>query len=31
MNAEDFQVWLVAALVKSKAAIIDQDNLVNLD
>lgn len=31
MNAEDFQVWLVAALVKSKAAIIDQDNLINLD
>lgn len=31
MNAEDFQVWLVEALVKSKAAIIEKDQLVNLD
>lgn len=31
MNAEDFQVWLIEALVKSKAAIIEKDRLVNLD
>jgi glyoxylase-like metal-dependent hydrolase (beta-lactamase superfamily II) len=31
MNAEDFQLWLVEALVKSKAAIIEKDCLVNLD
>lgn len=31
MNAADFQVWLVEALVKSKAAIIEKDCLVNLD
>jgi glyoxylase-like metal-dependent hydrolase (beta-lactamase superfamily II) len=31
MNAEDFQVWLIEALVKSKAAIIEKDQLVNLD
>ncbi|QWD85646.1 MBL fold metallo-hydrolase [Polynucleobacter asymbioticus] len=31
MNAEDFQLWLVEALVKSKAAIIEKDYLVNLD
>ena len=31
MSAEDFQVWLVEALVKSKAAIIEKDHLVNLD
>ena len=31
MNAEDFQVWLVEALVKSKAATIEKDYLVNLD
>jgi glyoxylase-like metal-dependent hydrolase (beta-lactamase superfamily II) len=31
MNAEDFQSWLVEALVKSKAAIIEKDHLVNLD
>ncbi|OYY21324.1 MAG: MBL fold metallo-hydrolase [Polynucleobacter sp. 24-46-87] len=31
MNAEDFQVWLVGALVKSKAAMIEKDHLVNLD
>ena len=31
MNTEDFQLWLVEALVKSKAAIIEKDYLVNLD
>ncbi len=29
--AEDFQDWLVQALVKSKAAVIQQGHLVNLD
>ena len=31
MSPNDFQVWLVEALVKSKAAIIEKDHLVNLD
>jgi glyoxylase-like metal-dependent hydrolase (beta-lactamase superfamily II) len=31
MSSEDFQVWLVEALVKSKAAIVQKDHLVNLD
>ena len=31
LGGEDFQVWLVDALVKSKAAIIEKDHLVNLD
>jgi len=31
MNDEDFQIWLVEALVKSKAATIEKDYLVNLD
>jgi glyoxylase-like metal-dependent hydrolase (beta-lactamase superfamily II) len=31
MSPDDFQVWLVEALVKSKAAIIEKDHLVNLD
>lgn len=31
LGSEDFQVWLVDALVKSKAAIIEKDHLVNLD
>lgn len=31
MNAGDFQVWLVEALVKSKAASIERDCLTNLD
>ena len=31
MSPDDFLVWLVEALVKSKAAIIEKDHLVNLD
>ena len=31
LGAEEFQDWLVQALVKSKAAVIEQDHLVNLD
>ena len=31
MTVEDFQGWLPQALVKSKAAVIEQDCLVNLD
>ncbi len=31
MTVEDFQEWLPQALVKSKAAVIEQDYLVNLD
>jgi glyoxylase-like metal-dependent hydrolase (beta-lactamase superfamily II) len=31
MSPADFQVWLVEALVKSKAAIIEKDHIVNLD
>ena len=31
MTVEDFQGWLPQALVKSKAAVIEQDHLVNLD
>lgn len=31
LGGEDFQVWLVDALVKSKAAIIENERLVNLD
>jgi glyoxylase-like metal-dependent hydrolase (beta-lactamase superfamily II) len=31
LGVEEFQDWLVQALVKSKAAAIDRDMLVNLD
>lgn len=31
LSLEDFQIWLVEALVKSKAALIEKDYLVNLD
>ena len=31
MTVEDFQEWLPQALVKSKAAVLEQDYLVNLD
>jgi glyoxylase-like metal-dependent hydrolase (beta-lactamase superfamily II) len=31
LGAEEFQAWLVQALVKSKAAAIEQNMLVNLD
>jgi hypothetical protein len=31
MSTEDFQVWLVEALVKSKAAVIENDFLINQD
>jgi glyoxylase-like metal-dependent hydrolase (beta-lactamase superfamily II) len=31
LSVEDFQSWLVQALVKSKAAAIEQNKLVNLD
>lgn len=31
LSAENFQDWLVQALVKSKAAVVVQDYLVNLD
>jgi glyoxylase-like metal-dependent hydrolase (beta-lactamase superfamily II) len=31
MTAEDFQEWLPQALIKSKAAVIEQDRLINLD
>ncbi len=31
MTVEDFQEWLLQALVKSNAAVIEQDCLINLD
>jgi hypothetical protein len=31
MTIEDFQSWLPQALVKSKAAVIERDHLINLD
>lgn len=31
LDAEEFQGWLVQALVKSKAATIEKDRLINLD
>ena len=31
MSSEDFQFWLVEALVKSNAATVQKDHLVNLD
>jgi glyoxylase-like metal-dependent hydrolase (beta-lactamase superfamily II) len=31
MSSEDFEEWLPQALVKSKAAIIERDHLINLD
>jgi glyoxylase-like metal-dependent hydrolase (beta-lactamase superfamily II) len=31
LSIEDFQTWLVQALVKSTAAVIEQNQLVNLD
>jgi glyoxylase-like metal-dependent hydrolase (beta-lactamase superfamily II) len=31
LTAEDFQSWLVQALVKAKAATLEQDYLINLD
>jgi len=31
MSVEDFQVWLIEALVKSKAAVIESDFLINHD
>ena len=31
MSSEDFQVWVVEALVKSKAAVIEGDFLINQD
>jgi len=31
MSTEDFRVWLPQSLVKSRAAIIEQDYLINLD
>ena len=31
LSAEDFQTWLVQALVKSKAATVEKNYLVNLD
>jgi glyoxylase-like metal-dependent hydrolase (beta-lactamase superfamily II) len=31
LSIEDFQDWLVQALVKSKAATIEKNNLINLD
>jgi hypothetical protein len=31
MSVEDFQDWLVEALVKSKAAAIEHDFLINQD
>lgn len=31
LSAEDFQDWLMQALVKSKAAVIENNHLVNLD
>jgi glyoxylase-like metal-dependent hydrolase (beta-lactamase superfamily II) len=31
MTTEDFHIWLPQALVKSKAAIIERDCLINLD
>ncbi|MDO8714634.1 MAG: MBL fold metallo-hydrolase [Polynucleobacter sp.] len=31
MTIEDFEEWLPQALVKSKAAVIEQDHLLNLD
>jgi glyoxylase-like metal-dependent hydrolase (beta-lactamase superfamily II) len=31
LSAEDFQAWLVQALVKSKAAVIEKNRLINLD
>jgi hypothetical protein len=31
LGAEEFQAWLVQALVKSKAATIEKGYLVNLD
>ena len=31
MTAEDFQEWLPQALLKSNAAVIEQDRLINLD
>jgi len=31
MSSEDFQVWLVEALVKSKVAVIENDFLINQD
>jgi hypothetical protein len=31
MNVEDFQEWLLQALVRSNAAVIEQDSLINLD
>jgi hypothetical protein len=31
MSSEDFQGWLPQALVKSNAAVIEHDRLINLD
>ena len=31
MTVGDFQEWLLQALVKSNAAVIEQDSLINLD
>lgn len=31
MSVEEFQLWLPQALVTSKAAVIEQDHLINLD
>lgn len=31
LSPEDFQAWLVQALVKSKAAMIEQNHLINID